>query len=338
MRTVQVRLALACDQACRFCSIARTAEDLSRTEEAVRARIDALATEAAREPVMLSVTGGEPTIHPRLFETLRYARARGIGDFCIETHGMRLADPAFADALAKVGARLSFFISLHHHRPEVSDLITATPGGQARTLAGIRNALAREMAVRLNCVVCSLNRLDLAAYAEFVARDLRGVDGVTFSYIAPVGAAVDRPDLMPRMSDVMPSLRAALAVCHARGLEAVIPMRCGVPPCVLPGYERLHDACRPDAPPAMLTPDRVKAPACRHCVHDARCVGVWKGYAERYGVGELIPPPGAGASRGDRSRSYFPGASGAGTGAGGPAAGAPVAGGGVGGFGRAPGP
>jgi uncharacterized radical SAM superfamily Fe-S cluster-containing enzyme len=54
---------------------------------------------------LVNVTGGEPTMHPRLPELLRRCRRPGIGRVTVNTNGLRIArDPDLAKALADAGA------------------------------------------------------------------------------------------------------------------------------------------------------------------------------------------------------------------------------------------
>ena len=57
--------------------------------------------ESEGQPDLLQLSGGEPTIHPRILDILAAARRRPIRHVMINTNGIRLAnDPAFVEALA----------------------------------------------------------------------------------------------------------------------------------------------------------------------------------------------------------------------------------------------
>jgi 7,8-dihydro-6-hydroxymethylpterin dimethyltransferase len=78
----------------------------SLTLAQVEAMLDAFVTaEGAPESVQLS--GGEPSIHPRILDMLAAARSRGIPLVMLNTNGIRLArDPRFAPALADLGVHV----------------------------------------------------------------------------------------------------------------------------------------------------------------------------------------------------------------------------------------
>lgn len=71
-----------------------------RTLEEVKAMLDAI-VENEREPDVVQISGGEPTIHPQFFEILDYAKSLPIRHLMLNTNGIRIAqDPDFAEQLA----------------------------------------------------------------------------------------------------------------------------------------------------------------------------------------------------------------------------------------------
>jgi uncharacterized radical SAM superfamily Fe-S cluster-containing enzyme len=77
-------------------------DGFSLTVEQVEAALDAF-VRAEGEPEVVMLSGGEPTIHPRILDFLRIARAKGIRHVMLNTNGVRLArDPAFVAALAEL--------------------------------------------------------------------------------------------------------------------------------------------------------------------------------------------------------------------------------------------
>jgi uncharacterized radical SAM superfamily Fe-S cluster-containing enzyme len=78
----------------------------SLTLEQVESMLDAY-VRAEGEPESIQLSGGEPSIHPRILDMLRAARSRGIPLVMLNTNGIRLArDPRFAPALAEIGVHV----------------------------------------------------------------------------------------------------------------------------------------------------------------------------------------------------------------------------------------
>jgi 7,8-dihydro-6-hydroxymethylpterin dimethyltransferase len=78
----------------------------SLTLEQVERMLDAF-VRAEGEPESVQLSGGEPSIHPRILEMLAAAKRRGIKLVMLNTNGIRLArDPRFAPALAELGVHV----------------------------------------------------------------------------------------------------------------------------------------------------------------------------------------------------------------------------------------
>src|SRR4029079_8158543 len=67
-----IRVQFACNQACEFCFVSTHLPDPPHS--AVWTAMD----EAAREGAHVALSGGEPTLNPRLPEYLRHARRAGV--------------------------------------------------------------------------------------------------------------------------------------------------------------------------------------------------------------------------------------------------------------------
>ncbi|UTD16080.1 radical SAM protein [Tenacibaculum mesophilum] len=70
-----------------------------RTLEEVKAMLDAV-VENEKEPDVVQISGGEPTIHPQFWEILDYAKSLPIRHLMLNTNGIKIAkDFAFAERL-----------------------------------------------------------------------------------------------------------------------------------------------------------------------------------------------------------------------------------------------
>jgi 7,8-dihydro-6-hydroxymethylpterin dimethyltransferase len=78
----------------------------SLTLEQVESMLDAF-IHAEGSPEAVQLSGGEPTIHPRILDMLAAAKRRGIPLVMLNTNGIRLArDRSFAPALAELGVHV----------------------------------------------------------------------------------------------------------------------------------------------------------------------------------------------------------------------------------------
>jgi len=273
-----VRVNFHCNQACRFCFVS------THLPPAEDAAIEAAIRETAAVRGVLTLSGGEPTLNPRLGELVRLGLGLGVRQVELQTNAVRLADPALAQELAEAGVGLAF-VSLHASNAELSDRITDAPGTFDKTVLGIDQIVKTTMRARLNFVFCEANMADFPAYVAMVAGRWPGVE-ITVSFVAASTDLVplDR-EMIPRFSDVMPHL--AEGVRRARELGVVLTgfeSMCGVPLCQIPDdVSSFFDL-------AEAPPDRgefLKAPVCASCALERRCFGIRRGYAALHGVEEL---------------------------------------------------
>lgn len=288
-----VRVNFHCNQACDFCFVSR---ELPQVDHELIVRE---IREAAERQAILDLSGGEPTLNPRLAEYIALARELGVPELELQTNAVKMADPEYARSLWDAGLRQAF-VSLHGTSAKVSDRVTAAPGTFEKTVAGVRNLRALGMLVRLNFVLCGYNIEDLAALPDFVAAELdREEPGpgyvLNFSFVAASTDNVPRDTgLIPRFSDVAWALAAAHERASRLGLEMMgFDSKCGVPACYMPAAIREeHFGCNiPEEELARAT-GFTKSEACVRCDFERRCYGIRSSYAELYGTGELRPVSG----------------------------------------------
>ena len=128
--TLAIEISNVCNGGCPAClaNNQNTFElGVKDVEEAVGA---ALRNQVAIETVTLS--GGEPTIHPQLFEILAALRRPEVGRVAINSNGIRLAqDEEFVRRLAK---EEKIFVSLHYDGQNSKALRSVAPEVQAKAV------------------------------------------------------------------------------------------------------------------------------------------------------------------------------------------------------------
>ncbi len=96
-----IEINTGCNLACPTC-FADASPGYNLTLEQVERMLDTF-VRAEHEPEVVQFSGGEPTLHPQLFDMLRMARAKGIRHVMVNTNGLRIArDPAWAHRLAEL--------------------------------------------------------------------------------------------------------------------------------------------------------------------------------------------------------------------------------------------
>lgn len=277
-----VRVNFHCNQACDFCFVSTHLPPAG--DAAVRAAIEA----AGREQGVLVLSGGEPTLNPRLLDYVRLAKQAGVRGIELQTNATRLGDAALARALVDAGVEQAT-VSLHASTAAVSDAITGAPGTFEQTLRGLDVLAQLPVRVQLNFVFCQANRHDFPdVIALMAARWPRA--GITPIFVGSHTDVVPRTSLLiPTFGDILPALAAGLARARAAGIAVGgLDTMCGLPLCLVPASERAAYSTVA-LPPDAGDGEFVKGESCAGCAEGHRCYGVRRGYAELYGTGELRP-------------------------------------------------
>jgi uncharacterized radical SAM superfamily Fe-S cluster-containing enzyme len=157
-----------------------------RTLAQVEAMLDAVVANE-REPDVVQVSGGEPTLHPAFFDILDAARRRPIRHLMVNTNGIRLArDRAFAERLA--GYRPAFEVYLQFDSLEREALLRLR-GADLRSVREQALATCNELDIAVNLVVTVMKGVNDHELGRIVDYGLEQpcVRGVTFQPVQAAG-------------------------------------------------------------------------------------------------------------------------------------------------------
>src|SRR5687767_6942429 len=152
----------------------------------------------------VTLTGGEPLLHPQLFDVLELCRQRGVGVQIISNGGM--VTPEIAARLGGYGLR---FIQVTLNGPDAAlHEQHVGPGHFDKTVRGVH--LLREAGVPVvGCVV--VTRLNARRVGEiFALWETLGIRAIAFSRFSPAGYAVAQvAELLPSRNDLLVALEQA---------------------------------------------------------------------------------------------------------------------------------
>lgn len=296
---LDLRLGTRCNFNCRYCLLGH--------EKRSTRSLDALEADLRHGRRLglecLSLTGGEPSLHPHLLHIVRRARALGYRRVILVTNASLLGAGRNLERLLAAGVDAVGF-SFDAPDPAVSRRLWRRDA-YPQVLDGIRRVMAHDELVVGSISV--LTRLNMHLLPELVrllaelAQHRRGLYLPAIDFVMPEeNAWAHRRALVPRLREAAPHLEAALDEARHLGLPLVFR---GVPACVMPAhrewdmerYMSIFDVVelgdRSLQHRAGLDFLRHKPPACATCVHRRGCLGVYRAYANLYGTDELRPVP-----------------------------------------------
>jgi len=285
-----------CNLACTYCTIT----EAMRRRPALGLREAAPWIDQAAQAgcTALSITGGEPTITGQLLPIVRYAARRGFTDVKVQSNGLLLAGRANLDRLLAAGCT-HVELSVHGYDGDGAayDAITrGEPGAHKLLLAALGHLVAADVRLSVAMIVMTETVATLPdAVRALAALGIRQVD---LWFVSLTDNNRENVASMPRLTDVLPQVRA----CLDAGAAAGVTMRSlHVPRCLLPEHaDRVaHPGVGQDV--QVVTPDAafqlsasrlsggVKPERCATCRHDPVCSGLRQDYVDRFGDSELRP-------------------------------------------------
>jgi uncharacterized radical SAM superfamily Fe-S cluster-containing enzyme len=157
-----------------------------RTLAQIESMLDAVVANE-REPDVVQISGGEPTLHPQFFEVLDAARRRPIRHLMVNTNGVRLArERAFAERLATY--RPAFEVYLQFDSLEREALMRLR-GADLRSVRrqAVETCNELDIPVNLVCTVAKgVNDHELGRIVDY-ALEQPCVRGVTFQPVQAAG-------------------------------------------------------------------------------------------------------------------------------------------------------
>jgi len=283
----------ACNNNCTFCPVSGQASLSERDAQ------ELLRTAKNEGFTSVDFAGGEPTMRKELPMLMMFAKQIGYDSVGLWTNARILCYTDLACKLVDSGLS-SVKVGIHGHNEALHDCITQANGSFSQSLDGLKN-LKRgdpEIDVEIYSVMTEAN----SGFLREIVRLGISLDAgkCTFCYPAPSGNALAKR-IMPSLKSLSPGICAAAKVGTELGMSVLFH---GIPKCYMPvvgandekrfsGRFRFYhtdpvsQSIRPgDSPHAC---GMQKGPQCGSCKHNKICSGVFVKYAERWGLGELVP-------------------------------------------------
>lgn len=281
----------SCNNNCRHCPVARKRSGGMRPIKDV---LDELASVRAKCVARVTISGGEPTIHPSFLDILTSCNELGFRQVIVRTNGRMFAYPGLAEDAAKA-RQCTFAVGVHGDDARTHAKITRVEESFDQTMQGLDNLLASGNDVFVTSTISRLNLDNLPGIVE-LARD-HGISEVEFGFPRPVGNALAAIDtVVPTLTEARPHVFAAIRKARETGVGIVVR---DMPYCILTPHQDVvgiaveHPAGTHANPfPVSTCPEqgtRDKGQYCVRCRYNGLCYGVWHEYANYMGTDELRP-------------------------------------------------
>lgn len=316
---VEIQLGHLCNNRCVFCvSGQETAFGRARPldTEPILTEIRSAYAAGHRKITLL---GGEPTLQPGFLDILRETVRVGFEEIVLFTNGVKTARAAFVDEILATGGRFTFRFSLQGATEEAHERTTRKDGSFARLVQSMHHVHARGQKLTVNMCVVQSNYESVDAFPALLLP--LGASQLHLDMVRPLDAGVrseaEFAAMIPRYSDMVGPLERMIAG-FPQGFDVNIG---NLPYCISPHLAPFihHDGEKTmtiavDGEKTLSKPwdkylvkrrDKSKPEACKQCVFDARCSGVFEKYRELYGDGEFNPVSAEKLAAVDPERALF---------------------------------
>ncbi len=165
----------------------------------------------------IDIQGGEPTIHPDIFDLISYCNEIGLYPTLI-TNGLSLVKPGKLEEFKEAGIR-DFLVSLHG-LGETHDEVVCRKGAAEKIIAAIERMRELDIPFRYNCTMSKPVVPQLPDIArKAVEYGANAVNYIAFNPFGDQESGVRTGENVARYSDIKPKLAEAMDILDAAGIE-----------------------------------------------------------------------------------------------------------------------
>jgi MoaA/NifB/PqqE/SkfB family radical SAM enzyme len=214
-------LGQTCNQRCYFCYFAHRITNLEHPEHAFmdldKAKAICRTLRETYGNTAIDIQGGEPTIHPEIFQLVRYCHDIGLYPTLI-TNGLVLGRPGVMEKYRDAGIR-DFLVSLHGIGP-THDEVVGHDGAYGKIVAGIERMREVGVPFRFNC---TMSKPVVPVIPEIAQKAIEyGAYAVNYIAFNPFGdqeTGIRTHDNVPKYSDIRAQLTVAMDALEEAAIE-----------------------------------------------------------------------------------------------------------------------
>lgn len=204
-----------------------------RTLDEVKKMLDIIVTNE-HEPDVVQISGGEPTLHPHLFDILDYAKSLPIKHLMLNTNGIEIAkNRAFAERLATYAPDFEIYLQFDSFKKDALETMRGANLISIREQA-LENLNALNLSTTLVVTVQkNINDDEIGAIIDFALQQ-RCVRGVTLQP-TQIAGRLDNFDIQTDRITLTEVRRKILEQTNVFNADDLIPVPCN-PDALVMGY------------------------------------------------------------------------------------------------------
>lgn len=301
MKILEFHISYQCPNDCYFCSERSQLLKINQEFVSKRLIIEKLKKYQKKGFKEVTLTGGEPTLHPDFIQILKEAKNMDYTTFAT-SNSCRLSSKSFAKKVFPWLDKVSF--SLHGFNAKTHNFHTKNPESFSKVKKALSNMseFGKDKFGMVNIIITPYNIGFLEKIMSF-ASNYDCIRHILFSAVAPEGNGLKNyQSLSVPLKTIQKKVPTLVEVAKKNFL---VLRFFGLPMCVLGGFYRFSNDLYWTARSTIELRQfgqseflkvtrsykpvrkRIKVYKCRNCAARDVCGGVFKEYADRYGTKEL---------------------------------------------------
>jgi len=255
------------------------------------------------------ITGGEPLIHPNIFEILSLLRLDNYYIY-ITTNGLQLKEPEFLVKLLSIGInRLA--IPIYGSTALTHDAMTGVTGSYEELISALDNLFyvkdkySLQTKIELRLLMSNFTNKENVKIVEFIAERYSSVDYINLNGLQLSSRTTNYEDMIETsLHESRKYLQETVRRISEYGIKGTVT---GIPICIL-GEEFKQFYCQRrnslrlfphiSVGPYMVSVEETnyrsktskeKGEVCKRCKYYCECEGLQRRYIDRYGFSDLVP-------------------------------------------------
>jgi sulfatase maturation enzyme AslB (radical SAM superfamily) len=229
---------------------------------------------------IIVLSGGEPTLHPKLIEIIDKINKYGV-QVVLTTNAKVFYYKNIVKKLKN--KKVLIVIQIHHAQEDRYDEITQISNSYKYSLAGIKNLKKINAFVTGQTVINKINYNNLKEIIRLYKKLNINVVSLTFPRIAPINIQKNVYSIIPKYTEVMIHIKEAVEFASKNNMTVFMN---GFPYCILPGYNKYKEEFKFYK---IDNHNYSQMAKCKQCIYNQICKGPDSHYIKYYGEDEFKP-------------------------------------------------
>lgn len=215
MKSIYMAIWYRCNQACKGCPCTQNVDKKKNmTFEDVKALTEKT-LQNSDEPIAITVSGGEPTLHPEFMKIMRYFQSKDVY-VTILTNAEKFHNIEFCEEfLSNISIlRTRIVTTIHSSHPETHEQQNQSKGSFNKSISGLKYLFNKGIGITIKHCITSVNYKDTLDFIKFVDNEFHPSVNIQLFGLDYCGLTKEQAqELYCNYETMQPDIELALDAC-----------------------------------------------------------------------------------------------------------------------------